>query len=1096
MTAHERPQKVTLVRPPYSNVYRIYKGTPKKRAVEPPLGLLYLASALEGAGCKVTIIDGEPKLLSTDEIVARIKLSEPDFVGVTCTTPEFYLAKEIVEKVKKYDPNIITILGGAHVSALPEESLEDCPAIDYIVVGEGEKSIVTVVNEKPKERVISSPMIQDLDEIVPTTRHLIDYNDYGYVVPGKGLVKMDAIESARGCPFGCLFCFRLFGNKVRYRDPIKVVDEIEKSHRETGAELFMFFDDTFTLKKDRAMTICGEVIKRKLKLSFYCFTRVDTLSRELLERMKEAGFATITIGVESGNQEMLDRLRKGTRLEDYERVYKWMAELGIETRGSFIIGSPYENHQTIRDSINFAKKLPLYRIGVNIMMPYPGTAIYQQAIKGEGIRLVCKDWEDFTRWGTSVVETPELSKQDIEYYQRKFLSEFNSSPKVLFYYLKQLLKFNQPYYYFRPAIYAVTDRIKYKFIEFFKPHQFTSPKRDKDRSKDMGQMPGYIERAVASYKRHGWWGFVKAASTHALYLLLRESRFSPYGKGIKLRKGDSGRIKVLYVDVMSQPHARSTANGRTEAYGKVSTLVTFDYRKLAQKYGQSRMNDMLLKTAVKFQPDLVQMGKAELIYGSTIKRIKEEIDTCVIHFYGDFRWEPQDWVIDIGRYADYTLFNCTDPRILDKYRALGVKNIGPFWNAGADPDIFHPRKVAKTKDVTFTGTNQPISPYEGYITRRELVEAILNEGIDLYLYGNKWEYLSHMPNAHILPLVFGDQLVNVYAASKITLGVSAVNNVCMYAAWRRTFETMASGAFHLTHYVPGLEEVFENKKHLVWFNSVPEAIELIKYYLAHDEERQRIAEAGRQEVLIHHTWDIRIAELMKIYEDYKLCSSSRLDDYDKRVRSGQYKENPETDVDLVESMFYRWREYRFLLEPKTEEMYRNIAKLVKDLHVCDAGCGSGLGSLILAQQVRTVVGIEKIRACTEFAQKCFPVKNIKYINEDITQSSYPDYSFDAVIAIEVIEHISDYRAALTTMKRILKSNGKLYISTPNRNAPGFPQDRPKNKHHVREWTIGEFYKILSLYFEDLEFFDLTLTHRQEMNSKITPVIAVCRKRDS
>lgn len=607
----------------------------------------------------------------------------------------------------------------------------------------------------------------------------------------------------------------------------------------------------------------------------------------------------------------------------------------------------------------------------------------------------------------------------------------------------------------------------------------------------MSLIPEIPRRAVAFYRMHGFWALVKAA----LIYFLKEWRFSPYAKGIVLQKGKADELKVLYVDMVSASHAESNVNGRIKAYSKVSTLMTFDYRKLARRYGQSRMNERLIKAAVKFKPDLIQLGKAELIYSSTIKRIKEEIDTCVIHFYGDFRWEPQDWVVDIGRYADYTLFYHKEAALIKQYEELGVRNTG-FWWVGTDPDIFYPRERGKTYDIAFMANNYSTDAWGEHNPRLELVNAIVGKGFNLHIFGNNWEYLSHLPNVHIHPFVDLEKFAKACSAAKITLGINAVNNVRMYASWRRTLNSMASGAFHLAHYVPGLEDVFENKKHLVWFNSVPEAIELIEYYLAHDEERERIAEAGRQEVLAHHTWDIRIAEMMRIYEDYKLCSSSRLDDYDKRVRSGQYKENPELDSDAVEALLTRWRRGRFLLEPAQRKMYENVAKLVKGLDVCDVGCGSGLGSLILAQEAKSVVGIEKTRSSTEFAQKCFPVKNIKYINEDITQSSYPDYSFEAVIAIEVIEHVFDYHAALTTMKRILKNGGRLYISSPNRNAPGFPQDRPKNKHHVREWTIGEFYKILSSYFKGIEIFDFTLTHRQELNSTITPLIAVCRKRDS
>ncbi len=479
--------RVTLVRPPHSGVYGVYKpvtkrgdvvGIPKDREIKPPLGLLYLAGALESIGIDVTIVDAEPDVLTNEQIMERIVASEPHFVGVTSTTPEFHLATDIIRRVKRHDPGIITMMGGSHVSAIPEETLQDCPDIDYVVVGEGEESIKRIVSEKPEERIIVSDVIEDLDKLPLPARHLVDYGRYRSPEPGRGLIKTDAIETSRGCPFRCAFCYHMHA-KVRFRDVIKVVDEIEESHKKTGAILFNFFDDTFTLKKDRAIAICDEIIKRDLGLTFYCFTRADTLSKELLEKMTQAGFVRITTGIESGNQKMLDRFNKGTKLEQYERVYQWMVELGLETRGSFIIGGPHETPETIGDSIRFAKSLPLYRIGVNILTPYPGTEMYRIAVdEGNGLRLVCKDWKDFRRWGTSVVETDALSAADLEYYQKKFLREFYASRKVLFYHLKQFLKGNHSYFFFRPVLFAIKDRVVSVFVERFKPHKLTPPSKE------------------------------------------------------------------------------------------------------------------------------------------------------------------------------------------------------------------------------------------------------------------------------------------------------------------------------------------------------------------------------------------------------------------------------------------------------------------------------------------------------------------------------------------------------------------------------------------------------------------------------------------
>lgn len=454
---------VVLTRPPYSTLYGVYKKIPKDREIRVPLGLLYLASSLEKDGHKVIVIDGEPQLMSVSQIVNKIIEINPDSVGVSSTTPEFHLTKEIVTQVKAFNKKIITIVGGAHVSVLPNESLYEYPDIDYVVVGEGEHSITRILRDKPKERVVRSPVIEDLDSLTLPARHLIDYSNYQYAIPKKGLTRMDTIETARGCPFNCLFCYHLHGQKVRFRNPVKVVDELELSYNTTGARLFMFYDETFSANKQRVLTICDEIIKRKLKVDLFCWTRADCLDYDILKRMKEAGFNQITTGIESGNAEILKILNKGETLKQFERVYEWMDELEMETRGSFIVGAPFETWETVRDSINFAKKLPLYRIGVNIMTPYPGTKVYEYCKQRRGIKFVSEDWRDFKRWGNSAVETIVLSKEDLEECQRWFLREFNSSWKVVKYHIKQLFKGNFSYFYYRPIIYAITQRIKYAF---------------------------------------------------------------------------------------------------------------------------------------------------------------------------------------------------------------------------------------------------------------------------------------------------------------------------------------------------------------------------------------------------------------------------------------------------------------------------------------------------------------------------------------------------------------------------------------------------------------------------------------------------------
>lgn len=453
-------QKIVLVRLSYSSIYGVYGKAPKNREIRPPLGLMYVASSLENAGHEVILIDGEPRLLSINQLYYEIMKAKPQVVGFTSTTPEFHTIIKLVKMIKKTNPSICIMIGGAHVSALPEETLRENPLIDYIVVGEGEQAAVHIVNNKPNKKIIEIPPIKDINKLPVPARHLVNYKNYNYAIPNQGTIRMDVIESSRGCPFKCTFCFNR-AKKPRFRNPIFVVDEIEKSHKQYNTKFFMFFDDTLTIKKSHIIGLCDEIIKRGLhkKIVFYVNTSANTIDIEILKKMKKAGLIEISMGVESGNPQILKNTKKGTFHHQYKRVYNWMYKMGLQTRGSFIVGFPNETHKTVRDTINFAKKLNLMRVSCNILTPYPGTLVYEQALKKDGIYLVCTDWKEFKRWGTSVIKTDSLTKEDLEFYQKRFLTEFYTQPKVLFYHLKQFLKGNWSYFYYRPLLFAFKNRI-------------------------------------------------------------------------------------------------------------------------------------------------------------------------------------------------------------------------------------------------------------------------------------------------------------------------------------------------------------------------------------------------------------------------------------------------------------------------------------------------------------------------------------------------------------------------------------------------------------------------------------------------------------
>ena len=323
------------------------------------------------------------------------------------------------------------------------------------------------------------------------------------------------------------------------------------------------------------------------------------------------------------------------------------------------------------------------------------------------------------------------------------------------------------------------------------------------------------------------------------------------------------RPRILYVDTLREPHAQSNVLGIAQAYARIGRLEAFDYRYLGSQFGPGLMNRMLLQKAKQYQPDLIHLGKSETIKGATVRQVKACTKAKIIHFYGDYRAEPQPWVIDIGQYADWTLLYHKDINLIERHHEKGIKNIG-FWWVGVDTSIFKPVQEPKDVDLVFMGSNYDFLP--GHADRRSFINNLCSKGFDLHLYGNGWEDFAQFSNVKLHGFVDQQDFVQACSRARIALGVDPVSDVRMYTSWRRPLNTMATGTFYLTRYFSGLEEVFENHRHLVWFRDNEEAVELLNYYLEHDLERERIAQTGRDEVILHHSWDKRINEMLVYFD--------------------------------------------------------------------------------------------------------------------------------------------------------------------------------------------------------------------------------------
>ena len=417
-----------------------------------PLGLGYIAAVLEKAGYIVGIIDAKVEHLSEDEIIGRLLSFNPGIIGITATTPDFCSAVSLAKKIKSAG-NYTILVGGAHVSALPEETMEET-SFDYGVVGEGEQTIVELAeaifkSEQSRIPQIKGIVFRDGSKIIRTSpreyikgldalpfpaRHLFPpLEKYTYLYYKS--LPLATIITSRGCPYQCTFCDRaVFGNQVRMRSIPNVLDEIEMLVKDYSIREVNIIDDLFTISHERVEEFCRGLLSRNLKISWSCMSRADRITPVTLRTMKQAGCWLICYGIESGNQKVLDMIKKNLTLHDIKRAVRWTHESGIQILGSFILGMPGEDEETLISTLRFAKNLPLDRVIFHILQPMPGSEIYKAALSIGALKkdvdyryyhLYCfPEKLPFTSEG--------LTSQILRRYRRKAYRDFYLRPSYLF----------------------------------------------------------------------------------------------------------------------------------------------------------------------------------------------------------------------------------------------------------------------------------------------------------------------------------------------------------------------------------------------------------------------------------------------------------------------------------------------------------------------------------------------------------------------------------------------------------------------------------------------------------------------------------------
>lgn len=424
--------RVALVNPPYP--------VEAPQAIFIPLGISYLAAVLEENGYSVDVVDCQTSRPNQKELEDKFRILNPDIIGVTSATLTYLPALEILKAAKTALPNCTTMIGGPHVTVMDEQTFTESANVDIVVRGEGEQTMLElaglVSNGNLKNlsevagitfrkngqvfRTPDRPFMQDIDALPhPAHKH---FEVTKYKILGKTYMP---IITSRGCPFQCAFCLasKMCGRGFRARSPSKVVDELEWLRDTFGAEAFAFYDDTFTFDVNRAVAICDEMKARKLGLPWDCRTRVDKVSKELLTKLRSSGCQLIHFGVESGNQQTLNTMRKGTTVEQNARAIKWAKEAGISVAISLVIGYPGETPEMLKQTIDFIYKTKPDYVYMCEAVPYPGTELYDYA-KKLGLEL-SKDWSQYHEQ-TQVFKNELLPLEKLEETKKEFYDSYFS----------------------------------------------------------------------------------------------------------------------------------------------------------------------------------------------------------------------------------------------------------------------------------------------------------------------------------------------------------------------------------------------------------------------------------------------------------------------------------------------------------------------------------------------------------------------------------------------------------------------------------------------------------------------------------------------
>lgn len=390
----------------------------------PHIGIAYLLAVAKQAGLRVKYLDMLADCLTQDGLLDYIAQTKPRLLGMTAFTVQIRTAGAIAQVAKSRFPELPICVGGPHVSAIPKETLDEFPDIDFVVCGEGEYVLLKMVRALEQGEDISRirgiasrdstdtswDPIENLDALPFPAWEEFDLSRYPGNAPHRTRLELPVV-AARGCPYRCTFCCRALGGKTRQRSVASVIAEIEHNIERFRCESICFLDETFTVNRRWTREFLDTMIAKGLnrKVTWTCSTGVRNVSAEILRQMREAGCYYIFFGIESADDNTLQRIKKVATVQQIRDAVRGAKQAGIVPVGAFIIGLPGDTEREVLKDIDLADELDLYSVTFPIAVPFPGTELHAMAMRNEfGMQILSNNWDHYGKQGYGVLESDAL----------------------------------------------------------------------------------------------------------------------------------------------------------------------------------------------------------------------------------------------------------------------------------------------------------------------------------------------------------------------------------------------------------------------------------------------------------------------------------------------------------------------------------------------------------------------------------------------------------------------------------------------------------------------------------------------------------------